>query len=115
MFFPKFDKAFSGIGEEFLELSWENDDGDKIERYFRKDSISKVNLSFTGAMIYRTYRNGELIFEEENELTMSFFTYPHMLALFKLSGLEIVNTYGSFDKRPLDVSSPEMIFEVIVI
>jgi hypothetical protein len=41
---------------------------------------------------------------------MSFYTYPHLQALFLLAGLEPVAEYGSFAKTPLDNNAEEMIF-----
>jgi len=40
---------------------------------------------------------------------MSYYTYPHMLLLFKYCGLDIVEAYGSFAKEPIDICQ-EMIF-----
>ena len=41
---------------------------------------------------------------------LSYFTYPHLRALFLLAGLEPVAEYGSFAKAPLDNTPNEMIF-----
>jgi putative transposase len=41
---------------------------------------------------------------------LSYFTYPHLRALFMLAGLEVVGEYGSFAKTPLDNSAEQMIF-----
>jgi hypothetical protein len=41
---------------------------------------------------------------------MSYYTYPHLRALFLLAGLEPVSEYGSFAKTPLDNTANEMIF-----
>jgi hypothetical protein len=38
------------------------------------------------------------------------YTYPHLRALFLLTGLEIVEEYGSFEKTPLDNEAQQMIF-----
>ena len=51
-----------------------------------------------------------LINEETAPLKMSYYTYPHLQALFLLAGLEIVEGYGSCEKAPLDNESKEMVF-----
>ncbi len=112
VFYPKFEKLTASIGKEILELSWKTEDGHTVERYFRKNSLDMTGQRFSGAMIYRTYRDGELIAEEDNELSMSFFTYPQMQTLFKLARFEVINVFGTFDRKPLQDDSPEMIFEL---
>ena len=51
-----------------------------------------------------------LVREESEPFALSYFTYPHLRALFQLGELEIVKEYGSFAKTPLDNSSDQMIF-----
>ena len=41
---------------------------------------------------------------------MSYYTYPHLRALFVIVGLEPVEEYGSFAKTPLDNNAEQMIF-----
>ena len=41
---------------------------------------------------------------------MSYYTYPHLRALFQLAGLEPLEEYGSFAKAPPDNTSEQMIF-----
>lgn len=112
VFFPKFDLLESGMGEEKLELEWEveSEPGKVMRRFCRKESVDKINQNFTATFIYRTYRAGKLIQEETEPLKMSYYTYPHLRALFLLTGLEIVEEYGSFDGAPLDNEAQEMIF-----
>ena len=81
-----------------------------VLRYFRKDSVDKINQVFSFTFIYRTYRAGDLILEETEPFQLSYFTYPHLRALFLLAGLEPVAEYGSFVKTPLDNSAEQMIF-----
>lgn len=40
---------------------------------------------------------------------MSYYTYPHMLALFRLAALEVVAEFGSFQGEPMDARK-DMIF-----
>jgi SAM-dependent methyltransferase len=110
VFFPKFEKIHSRIGEEILEMEWSlaSDATKIVRRYFRKESVSKINQVLSFNFIYRTYRAGEMILEEA--LKLSYFTYPHLRALFLLAGLEPVAEYGSFAKAPLDNNAEEMIF-----
>ena len=112
VFYPKFEVLLLGIGEERLEAEWPSpsDPATVIRRYFRKDAVDKINQTYNLTFIFRGYRNGQLAFEETDVLKMSYYTYPHLQALFLLAGLEPVAEYGSFDKAPLDNSSSEMIF-----
>jgi SAM-dependent methyltransferase len=112
VFYPKFDRLPLGIGEEILEAEWSPPAASDtvIRRYFRKDAVDKINQSFSLTFIFRTYRGGELVSEENEGLKMSYYTYPHLRALFLLAGLEAVAEYGSFAKTPLDNAAQEMIF-----
>ncbi len=112
VFYPRFESLLAGVGDETLELQWtrQNSPTTTVRRYLRKDSIDKINQNFSAQFIYRTCRNDNLIKEETAPLKMSYYTYPHLRALFLLSGLEIVEEYGSCDKAPLDNASKEMVF-----
>jgi SAM-dependent methyltransferase len=112
VFYPKFDLIDSGIGKEILELEWTDpiDPGKLVRRYFRKESLDKINQNFSATFIFRTWQGGKLIAEETEPLKMSYYTYPHLRALFLLTGLEVVEEYGSFARTPLDNTAQEMIF-----
>jgi SAM-dependent methyltransferase len=112
VFYPKFEVLPLGIGEERLEAEWPSpsDPATVIRRCYRKDAVDKINQTYNLTFIFRGYRNGQLAFEETDVLKMSYYTYPHLQALFLLAGLAPVAEYGSFDKTPLDNSSSEMIF-----
>ncbi len=112
VFYPKFDLLLSGLGEERLEGEWpvEGKAGQIIRRWYRKDSIDKINQSFSGVFIFRTFEGDRLIHEETAPLHMTWFLYPQLRALFLLAGLEVSEKYGSFAKAPLDNSSVEMVF-----
>ena len=112
VFYPKFDSLFSGLGEERLELEWpvEGKPGQIIRRYYRKDSIDKIHQEFRGIFIYRTWEGHRIIHEETAPLRMTWYLYPELRALFRLTELELVDEFGSFAKAPLDNSSNEMIF-----
>jgi SAM-dependent methyltransferase len=112
LFYPRHDLIFSGIGKEILELEWADpsDSTKLVRRFFRKESLDKINQSFTANFIFRTWQNGKLVQEETEPFKMSYYTYPHLRALFLLAGLEIVEEYGSFAKTPLDNTAEQMIF-----
>src|SRR5882672_4793621 len=59
---------------------------------------------------FRTYQGERLVQEETEPLRLSYYTYPHLRALFLLTGLEIVEEYGSFERTPLDNQAEQMIF-----
>lgn len=112
VFYPKFDSLNSKVGEEFLELEWtpKSDRSRIIRRYLRKESIDKIHQNFTATFIFRTYQGEKLLQEETESLRMSYYTYPHLRALFLLTGLEVVEEYGSFERAPLDNEAQQMIF-----
>ena len=112
VFYPKFEILHVGIGEERLEVEWTPASAPDvvIRRFFRKDVVDKINQTYTLTFIFRSYRQGKLMSEESEELKMSYYTHPHLQALFRLVGLETVAEYGSFSQAPLDNSSQEMIF-----
>jgi SAM-dependent methyltransferase len=112
VFYPKFDVLNSGIGEEVAEMEWSpsSNSEEVVRRYFRKESVDKINQIFYFTFIYRTLRAGGLIREETEAFQLSYFTYPHLRALFLLAGLEVVAEYGSFARTPLDNTAEQMIF-----
>jgi SAM-dependent methyltransferase len=112
VFFPKFERIVTGIGEERLEIEWPvaSHPGRIIRRYFRKESVDKVHQSFSATFIFRTYDAEVFVSEETEPLKMSFYTYPQLRALFLLAGVEIVEEYGSFTRKPLDNDATDMIF-----
>jgi len=112
VFYPKFEMITARIGEEVPEMEWtpSSDPTTVVRRYFRKESVDKINQVFSFTFIYRTFRAGQLILEETEAFKLAYYTYPHLRALFLLAGLEPVAEYGSFAKAPLDNSSEQMIF-----
>ena len=112
VFYPKFEVLRLGIGEEKLEAEWTSPSDPKtvIRRYYRKDAVDKINQTTSLTFIFRSFRNGRLESEENDTLKMSYYTYPHLRALFLLAGLEPVAEYGSFAKTPLDNNAEDMIF-----
>lgn len=112
VFYPRFERLPQGIGEEILEAEWSPPSAPDtvIRRFYRKDSYDKINQSYSLTFFFRTYRGGKLVTEESEGLKMSYYTYPHLLGLFLLAGLEIFAEYGSFARTPLDNTAEEMIF-----
>ncbi len=110
VFYPNFQRLPLKIGEEQLETEWSPNSETIIRRYYRKDLLDKINQSLSLTFIFRTYRNEELIREESEALKMSYYTYPHLRALFLMANLEPIAEYGSFAKTPLDNTAEEMIF-----
>jgi len=112
VFYPRFELIPAGNGEEILELEWHLDDNPQkiVRRSFRKESYDKIAQTFSATFLYRTYYDEKLVKEEAEPLKMSYYTYPQMQALFAISGLEIVEQYGSFKKAPLDNDATDMVF-----
>ncbi len=112
VFYPLHDLLFAGVGEELLEIEWPSvtDEKRTIRRYFRKEAVDKIQQTFDATFLYRTYQDGKMVAEETAPLKMSWYTYPHLKALFMLTGLEIVEEYGSFARTPLDNTAEQMIF-----
>lgn len=114
VFFPNFE-AFAGeIGKEVLDLEWTEDEAKRkvVRRCFRKKSYDKIQQTFTGEFVFRTYEGDKVVLEETDPLKMCFFTYQQLRALFLLTGLEVVEEYGSFSRAPLDNEAQQMIFVV---
>src|SRR5947209_2401161 len=111
VFYPKYDRTFSGMDEEILDIEWTPEEpGIIMRRFFRKEAVDKIAQTFTASFIYRTYREGQMVKEETEPLKMSWYTYPHLRALFLLAGLEVKEEYGSFELTPLDNRAEQMIF-----
>lgn len=112
VFFPRFDRVPLAIGEERLEAEWvsRTDAGILYRRFVRKEADDKVSQNYSVTFIFRSFRDGELTLEETDSLKMSYYTYPHLRALFLQANLEVAEEYGSFEKTPLDNSAVEMIF-----
>jgi len=95
-----------------MEMEWPDPINGKrtVRRYFRKDAVDKVQQIFFFTFFLRTYEGDNMVHEDATAMSLSYYTYPHLRALFLLAGLEIVEEYGTFDKTPLDNSATQMIF-----
>jgi SAM-dependent methyltransferase len=110
VFYPKFELIAAGMGQEILDLEWPAGKDSVVRRYFRKNSVDKINQNFSFTFIFRTYQGDKLVREESEPFILSYYTYPHLKALFLLAGLESAVEYGSFAKTPLDNTADQMIF-----
>jgi SAM-dependent methyltransferase len=110
VFYPKMELISAGIGQEIVDLEWQANPDSTVRRYFRKDSVDKINQVFSFTFIFRTYQGDKLVREESEPFQLSYYTYPHLKALFRLARLEPVEEYGSFAKTPLDNTAEQMIF-----
>ena len=112
VFYPDYEKIFSAIGQEIAEFEWPSPGapGKTVRRFFRKESVDKIHQTIEFTFLYRTFDGTHLLHEESERFSLSYFTYPHLQALFVSAGLEPVAEYGSCAKTPLDNSASEMIF-----
>jgi len=110
VFYPKMELISAGLGQEIVDLEWQGNSKSVVRRYFRKDSVDKINQVFSFTFIFRTYKGDKLVREEAEPFKLSYYTYPHLKALFRLERLEPVAEYGSFAKTPLDNTAEQMIF-----
>jgi SAM-dependent methyltransferase len=112
VFFPNFEMLAANIGKDVLDMEWtvEGEPDKVVRRYFRKKSYDKIQQTFGGESVFRTYEDGKVVLEESDSLKMCYYTYQQLRALFLLAGLEPVEEYGSFTRESLDNASKEMIF-----
>ena len=112
VFFPNFEGIAANIGKEILDLEWTVGEKPRkvVRRYFRKKGYDKIQQTFGGEFVFRTYEGDNLVLEETGPLKMSYYSYQQLRALFLLAGLEPVEEYGSFGREPLDNTSQEMVF-----
>jgi SAM-dependent methyltransferase len=112
VFFPRFEQVYGRIGEADDNTEWALGDGKRIVRTFVKDRIDKIEQSFEGRFIYRTYRDDNLVKEETTTLKMVCYTPPQLRLLCAMNGLEAIETFGSFARTPLDNDASDIIFKV---
>lgn len=110
--FPKYEALTLNFGQEYLDSEWKSElEGGKTTRmFFRRDGYRKKDQVMLGTLLFRVYDNEKVIKEEQQSLEMHFFSLPELEGYFKASGLKIEHTYGSYDLKPLEENSSQMIF-----
>ena len=79
--------------------------------FFRRDRYNKIQQVVDGTLIFREFdQQGKLLREELESLRLHFYSYPELVALFHLAGLEIEQEYGTYDLKPFDNDASVMIF-----
>jgi len=80
VFCPKFEMLRARLGEEILEIEWADPSAPKriVRRYYRKDVVDKIHQIYALTFLLRTYEAGDLVREECESLTLSYYTYPHL-------------------------------------
>jgi len=101
VFFPNFSAFDQPNGVEKLEREWIDDKGRTVRRFFLRHRVDKVNQVIYASFIFRTYSGSSLLAEETSPLNMSYYTYPHLRLLLKLTGFEPAEEYGSFERAPI--------------
>jgi SAM-dependent methyltransferase len=111
VFYPDYSALLQPLGKETLELEWRTPDdaGHVVRRYFRRIRVDFLQQYFEGEFVFRTFDGDRIIKEERAQFKLGYYTYPHLLLLFRHCGLEIVEQYGSFKREPIDICK-EMIF-----
>jgi SAM-dependent methyltransferase len=111
VFYPDYSVLLQPSGDETPDLEWRVPDkeGQVVRRYFRRLWVDFLRQHLEGEFIFRTFEEDRVIREERSQFTMCYYTYPHLLLLFRHCGLEIVEQYGSFAGDPIDICK-EMIF-----
>jgi SAM-dependent methyltransferase len=111
VFFPDYSLLLQPSDKEILDVEWRDpgNDGQVVRRYFRRTSVDLLQQHFGGEFIFRTFENDRVIQEERSQFTMSYYTYPQLLLLFRQCRLEIAGQYGGFTGEPINVCK-EMVF-----
>ena len=110
VFFPDYRLLEEPI-EEHLEFEWTDpeDPHVTVRRYFTRLRSNKLEQYFEGEFLYGFYRDEELMREERYPVKLAWYTYPQMHLLFRATGFEVLEEYGSFAKDPISICK-EMIF-----
>lgn len=110
VFFPDF-RLLEEAVEEHLEFEWTDpeDPHVTVRRYFTRLRVNKLEQYFEGEFLYGFYRDEELEREERYPVKLAWYTYPHLHLLFRSTGFEVIEEYGSFARDPIGICK-EMIF-----
>jgi len=113
VFYPDYSLLLQPSDTETLDLEWHDphNEGQIVRRYFRRINVDLLRQRFEGEFTFRVFEEDRVIKEERSQFTMCYYTYPHLLLLFRQCGFEVVEQYGSFTGDPIDICK-EMIFLV---
>ena len=111
VFYPQFHLIYGKIGElvEEFELTGKDGEGKRLRRTYIKDRVDKIEQSYEGRFIYQIFAGKDCLKEEIKSIKMAFYTVPHLKLLLRLAGLQLLKSYGTFAKRPLDNTAQEII------
>jgi SAM-dependent methyltransferase len=111
VFYPNFRMLAEPMRTPVFDIEWPDPahPNQTIRRYFIRRRINKLQQYFEGAFIFRTCEGDTILKEEEYPLRMGYYTYPHLLLLFRICGLQIREQYGSLRKDPMETCQ-EMVF-----
>ena len=113
VFYPDYSLLLQPSDKETLDLEWHDPDNEEriVRRYFRRIRVDFLRQRLEGEFIFRVSEENRVVKEERSQFTMGYYTYPHLLLLFRHCGLEVAEQYGSFTGDPIDICK-EMIFLV---
>ncbi len=110
VFFPNFSVFDRPDGIDKLEREWMDGEGRKVQQSHLRHRVDKVNQVIYSSFIFRTYAGDDLMAEVSSPINMSYYTYPHLRLLLKLSDFDIAEEFGSFARGPITGQPPsEMI------
>jgi SAM-dependent methyltransferase len=112
VFLPRFEQVYGHIGETDDKREWTLENGERVVHTFVKDRVDKIEQSFEGRFIYQTYHGDEVVKEDTTSLKMVCYTPPQLRLLCAMNGLEVIETFGSFARTPLDNDASDIIFKV---
>lgn len=110
--FPNYESLASGFGDECLAAEWRPEtESDRVGRmFFRREGYRRKNQVMIGSLIFRLLDGDNVVNEEIQSLEMHFFSLPELEALCKSVKLEIEEFYGSYDLKPFEENSTQMVF-----
>ncbi|MFO1125243.1 MAG: class I SAM-dependent methyltransferase [Methylocystis sp.] len=112
--FPNYESLASGVGDEYLAAEWRPETkSDRVGRmFFRREGYRRKDQVMIGSLIFRLLDGNNVVNEEIQSLEMHFFSFPEIEALCRSVRLEIEEFYGSYDLKPFDENSTQMVFVV---
>ncbi len=110
-FYPQHHMLDEPLNVEHPDLEWADPGmpGRIVRRSFLRQRHDRLNQTFSGQFIFRTFEGDTAVSEEREQLEMSYYTYPQFTLLFELSGFRILEEYGGFSREPIGICK-EMVF-----